>query len=102
MQGKYSTKSDVWAFAVTLWELLTLARSLPLAVLTDEEVLDNCAHFYMADGCDITPSQPTACPREIYDLMRECWRRDETQRPTFREIHMFLQRKSSGFDPSRD
>jgi len=44
--------------------------------------------------------QPANCPREIYDLMVECWNRVELQRPTFREIHMFLQRKNMGYSPS--
>jgi hypothetical protein len=43
--------------------------------------------------------RPEDCPRELYDLMRECWRRDERDRPTFREIRMFLQRKSLGYRP---
>ena len=43
--------------------------------------------------------KPDDCPRELYDLMRECWRRDERDRPSFREIRMFLQRKSLGYKP---
>lgn len=42
------------------------------------------------------------CPKEIYDLMCECWNREESARPTFREIHMFTQRKNMGFDPRED
>ena len=41
--------------------------------------------------------QPHDCPREIYDLMLECWRRDPVDRPNFREIHLFLQRKNLGY-----
>lgn len=43
---------------------------------------------------------PVNCPREIYDLMCECWQRNESSRPNFREIHLFLQRKNLGFKPS--
>lgn len=43
---------------------------------------------------------PLNCPREIYDLMCECWQRNESSRPNFREIHLFLQRKNLGFKPS--
>lgn len=44
--GKFSTKADVWAFAVTLWEVLTFAREQPFEDLTDKEVLDNVSSYY--------------------------------------------------------
>ena len=31
--------------------------------------------------------------------MLECWQRDENERPSFREIHLFLQRKNLGYNP---
>ena len=39
---------------------------------------------------------PILCPKEIYDLMCECWHCNEADRPTFKEIHMFLMRKNLG------
>ncbi len=41
--------------------------------------------------------KPADCPKEIYDLMLECWRREDLERPNFKEIHLFLQRKNLGF-----
>ena len=98
-QGKFSTKSDVWSFGVTLWEVLSFAREQPYESLSDEQVIENCGHYYRNDGLEVCLPQPANCPREIYDLMRECWNRDEVQRPAFREIHMFMQRKNMGYDP---
>ena len=98
-QGKFSCKSDVWSFAVTLWEVLTFAREQPFVNLSDEQVLDNCVHCYHGDGQQVFLPQPPNCPKEIYDLMVECCHRDETMRPTFKEIHMFLSRKNMGYDP---
>ena len=113
MQGRFSTKSDVWSFGVTTWEVLTGARDTPLSRLTDEQVVDNCERWYhvttgagaagSGGGGDPAPAavlqRPTLCPREIYDLLRECWQRDEERRPSFHEVHMFLRRKNAGYDP---
>ena len=101
-QGKFSTKSDVWSFAVTLWEILTFAREQPFEMLSDEQIIENCGHYYRHDNQEVCPAQPSNCPKEIFDLMCECWNRDEQQRPTFNEIHMFLQRKNMGYSPRED
>ena len=99
MQGKFSSKSDVWSFAVTLWEVLTHAREQPFDNLTDEQVIENCGHYYRNDNLELYLPQPSNCPKEIFDLMAECWNREEVSRPAFREIHMFLQRKNMGYNP---
>ena len=49
-QGKFTTKSDVWSFAVTLWEVLTFARDQPFDGLTDEQVIENAGHYYRDDS----------------------------------------------------
>ncbi|XP_008199917.2 epithelial discoidin domain-containing receptor 1 [Tribolium castaneum] len=98
--GRQTTKSDVWAFAVTLWEVLMLCTQQPYAELTSEQVVENCNHWYQNDGCQRYLPRPAACPREIYDLMGECWKRNATDRPRFAEIHLFLQRKNLGYMPA--
>ena len=99
LQGKFTSKTDVWSFAVTLWEVLTFAKIQPYEHLTDEKVIENCGHYYRQDSAEIYLPIPAHAPKEIYDLMRECWNRDEASRPSFREIHMFLQRKNMGYNP---
>lgn len=99
LMGTFTTKSDVWAFAVTLWEILTFARQQPFASLSDEQVIENVGHFYHNDALQSNLPQPPNCPREIYDLMRECWQRNDSERPNFGEIHLFLQRKNLGYSP---
>lgn len=97
--GKFTTKSDVWSFAVTLWEILTFAKDQPFDSLTDEQVIENAGHYYRNDNKEVYLSFPPNCPKEIFDLMVECWNRNEACRPTFREVHMFLQRKNMGYNP---
>ena len=47
--GKFTSKSDVWSFAVTLWEILTFAREQPYEGLSDEKVFENIGHIYQDD-----------------------------------------------------
>lgn len=75
------------------------AREQPFDGLSDEQVIENCGHYYHGNQQQICLIQPPNCPKEIYDLMVECWNRDQTQRPEFREIHMFLERKNRGYNP---
>ena len=89
----------MWSFAVTLWEILNYCRVHPYDNMSDEQVIENCGHFYRNDSTEEYLPQPDNCPREIYDLMRECWNRNELHRPAFKEIHMFLQRKNMGYNP---
>lgn len=97
--GKFTSKSDVWSFAVTLWEILTFAREQPYEDMSDSQVIENLTHFYENDGKQILLPLPIKCPREIYDLMCECWQRNEADRPNFQEIYLFLQRKNLGYKP---
>lgn len=72
---------------------------MPFDHLSNQQVIDNCCHYYQSDGLQLRLPQPTGCAKEIYDLMVECWNKDAGQRPTFKEIHMFLSRKNLGFNP---
>ncbi|XP_052789202.1 discoidin domain-containing receptor 2-like isoform X2 [Mya arenaria] len=97
--GKFTTKSDVWSLGVTLWEILTFARDQPYDTMSDEQVIENAGHYYRNDNKQLYLPKPGNCPKEIYDLVLECWNRAESERPSFREIQMFLQRKNMGYNP---
>uniref|UniRef100_A0A6E8VKL2 non-specific protein-tyrosine kinase n=1 Tax=Anopheles coluzzii TaxID=1518534 RepID=A0A6E8VKL2_ANOCL len=81
--NKFSTKSDVWAFGVLLWEIATYGMSpYPGIDLTD--VFHKLESGYRME-------RPPGCPPEVYDLMRKCWQWNAQDRPTFKSIHHDLE-----------
>ncbi|XP_067613126.1 tyrosine-protein kinase Abl isoform X4 [Eurosta solidaginis] len=81
--NKFSTKSDVWAFGVLLWEIATYGASpYPNIDLTD--VFHKLEKGYRME-------RPPGCPPEVYDLMRQCWHWNAADRPTFKSIHHALE-----------
>ena len=85
--GKFSEKTDVWAFGVTVWELFTLANEVPYSQLSDEEVIQNS----LTRECRKFPSKPAACPKPVYEVMERCWCLEVKHRATFAEIDQTLQ-----------
>ncbi|KAK4311284.1 hypothetical protein Pmani_017193 [Petrolisthes manimaculis] len=97
LQGRFTSKSDVWSFGVTLWEILTMARHQPYTELSDDGVLENLSHCCPGGPSMTLLPQPHLCSREMYDLMTACWRPSDRQRPPFWQVLMFLQRKHLGY-----
>lgn len=58
-QGKFTTASDVWAFGVTLWEMLSVCQEQPYSNLTDEQVIDNAGEFFRDQGRQVGALVPS-------------------------------------------
>ncbi|XP_056379545.1 discoidin domain-containing receptor 2 isoform X1 [Hyla sarda] len=91
LMGKFTTASDVWAFAVTLWEMLTFCQEQPYSEMSDEQVIENTGEFFREQGKQVYLPQPDICPDKVYKLMLSCWRRETKDRPSFQEIYQLLQ-----------
>ena len=76
---KYSEKSDVWSFGMTLFEIWSLGEKPWGNDATNEEIIEG-----LSDGRKLSP--PTGCPRDVYSVMVETWRMDSSCRPTFSTI----------------
>ncbi|XP_041697533.2 discoidin domain-containing receptor 2-like isoform X1 [Coregonus clupeaformis] len=89
--GKFTMASDMWAFGVTLWEILTLCEEQPYSQFSDEQVIENTGEFFRDQGKQVYLPRPACCPDAVYSsLMLGCWRRNAKQRPTFQEIYSQL------------
>lgn len=84
--GKFSIKSDVWSFGVTLWEIYHMAGCEPYSELTDEELINDATKGKKRTLLE----QPEICPREVYDVMLRCWVHEPSMRADFEEIYSRL------------
>lgn len=76
---RFTSASDVWMFAVCVWELFQLGQARPWAHLRNNQVL-----AAIESGQRL--ARPEACPERLYQLMLESWSYAPVQRPKFREI----------------
>ncbi|CAF1024694.1 unnamed protein product [Rotaria sordida] len=87
-------KSDVYSFAVTLWEIWSRCLCLPYVSLTNEELYQRIILQQLENKDDVSfnLSLPPDCPKEIYDLLCECWHIDGTKRPNIADIALYFRR----------
>ena len=79
---KYSEKSDVWSFGMTLYEIWSLGDK-PWEGCKNDKVLKAITNGH-------TPLQPVSCSDKMYQLMLQTWNRDAKLRPKFSEISKVL------------
>ena len=81
--GKFSMKTDVWSYGVTLWEIFTLCRQQPYEEMSDEVLLQD-----VQKECKRTLlKRPPIAPDEAYSIMKQCWIYNPSQRPDFDLIY---------------
>ena len=84
--GKFSQKSDVWAFGVTTWEIFSLAMEQPYNDMSDKQVVDDA----LKGKNRKLLARPDMCPPEVYEIMLKCWEHNTKQRATFEELYQLL------------
>ncbi|CAI4223107.1 unnamed protein product [Auanema sp. JU1783] len=73
--NSFSHATDVWAFGVTCWEILTFGQS-PYQGMDSNSLVR-----YLQNGNRL--SQPNNCSIEVYQLLIQCWVVNPESRPTF-------------------
>ena len=84
--GKFSEKTDVWSFGVTMWELFTVANQQPYSEMTDKEVINDAIKGFKRR---LLP-KPNECPESVYQIMMQCWSAQLEERSTFAKLHAKL------------
>lgn len=75
---QYSIKSDVWSFGILMYEIITLGK-VPYPGMRGQEVLEQLEKGYRMP-------QPPEAPDGYYSIMRDCWKNEKTERPSFETL----------------
>ncbi|XP_036405383.1 tyrosine-protein kinase SRK2 [Megalops cyprinoides] len=81
--NKFSIKSDVWSFGILLYEIITFGQ-MPYPTMNNHQVIQKLSTGYRMP-C------PANCPPVIYNLMMDCWKENELERPTFETLQWSLE-----------
>lgn len=80
---EFTTASDVWAYGIVLFEIVTLGGT-PYPSIGNRELCKMLKSGYRMD-------KPENCEDTVYDIMLHCWNEIPTQRPTFTELREHLE-----------
>ena len=84
----FSTFSDVWAFAITTWEMFAMG-AMPYPDHKTSEIQDA-----VRDG--LRNEEPDLMPEGMHKLMLKCWEKRPSDRPNFTDILVELSKFSMG------
>ncbi|CAG9762218.1 unnamed protein product [Ceutorhynchus assimilis] len=85
---RFSSKSDIWAYGVLMWEVFTCGK-MPYGRLKNSEVVDRVQKGIILE-------KPKACFKEVYDVMKKCWSHLPENRPSFQLLKGTLIKVSQG------
>ncbi|XP_036264030.1 tyrosine-protein kinase receptor UFO isoform X3 [Pipistrellus kuhlii] len=90
----YTSKSDVWSFGVTMWEIATRGQT-PYPGVENSEIYD-----YLRQGNRL--KQPVDCLDGLYALMSQCWELNPQDRPSFSQLREDLENTLKTLPPAQE
>uniref|UniRef100_A0A0N5A830 Tyrosine-protein kinase n=1 Tax=Syphacia muris TaxID=451379 RepID=A0A0N5A830_9BILA len=86
-----SSKSDVWAYGVLLWEIFSRCETEPYPDLSHQEAIEK------ACNCDPPMEAPFETPRVFARIMNRCFRKNPESRITATEIVRICNKECGSF-----
>uniref|UniRef100_A0A3B3BMY7 receptor protein-tyrosine kinase n=1 Tax=Oryzias melastigma TaxID=30732 RepID=A0A3B3BMY7_ORYME len=82
-QGMYTTKSDVWAYGILLWEIFSLGVTPYPSMKVDHT-------FYAMIERGFKMDCPYHASESVYKMMCQCWDLEPSNRPSFSKVVSFI------------
>ena len=107
----YTTKSDVWSYGVTAWEVFSKAENPYSHIPNNHSVIgavQRGSSFSILDHADQSMfvfslfigerlKQPDKCPPKMYNILLSCWAVNAKDRPTFEKLVENIKKEKSLF-----
>ncbi|VDM51711.1 unnamed protein product [Angiostrongylus costaricensis] len=91
LQNSFSSRSDVWAFAVCCWEIAdTSCKKIPFASLSNSEIIENAEKIMNGHNDAIVLTFKDFIPRGIRNVLLRCFDAEPQARPLFAHISCLM------------
>jgi len=85
MKKKFDTKSDVWSYGITMWEIFSFGVS-PYPGWDNGKTIQELKRGYRMPMPNYNFKKKET-NNALYNIMLRCWNKDPMKRPTFMTIH---------------